>query len=371
MNGNLITWAREREGLSIEKAAKKLGIKSARLERWEDGSETPSFNQIQKIAKRFYVPLSCLFLSEPPEDDLPIVDFRTINNADAKPSPRLLAVIYDAQRKQSWLSDVRKDEEVDPILDDTGKNRPVEYINRLLDIDSLRKRAKNYEDFLSELITQLDDKGFIVIRNGKVGFNTSRLLDEKEFRGFALHDRFAPLIYINGSDAKAGQIFTLVHELAHLVLGESGLDARFDSNTEQRCNQIAAEVLLPSDRIEGLDCTDFDEIKSTANQFKISTYVVLIKAKQLGIIDKHVFDLHWKRSNVDSKRKRASDSSGGNFYATVKFVSGGENFLGTVFHHTKAGEMLYRDAYQLTGISGKTFDNYFDKHYKKASAVKS
>ena len=359
MNGNLITWAREREGLSIEKAAKKLGIKSARLERWEDGTETPNFNQKRRIASKFYVPLSCLFMKEPPVEKLPIVDFRTINSEDAKPSPRLLEVIYDAQRKQNWLSEIRRDEQVDPIITEGGKDRPVEYINKLLDIENLRRTAKNYEDFLRELITQLDDKGFIVIRNSRVGFNNSRPLSEREFRGFALHDPYAPLVFINGKDATAGQIFTLVHELAHLVLGESGLDARFDHNTEQNCNQIAAEVLLPSDRIIDLDCTSFDAIKRTAKSFRISTFVVLIKAKQLGKIDQELFDLYWQRSKAESNNRRARGSSGGNFYTNVKFVAGGESFLKTVRQYTLVGQMLYRDAYQLTGLYGDTFENYF------------
>ena len=362
IKNNIIKWARERSSLSIESAAKKLSIKQEVWEDWEKGVTQPTFKKIEKIAQKFYVPLGYLFLDTPPIEQLPIPDFRTINNEELKkPSPELLDVVYDAQRKQTWLTEIRAQEEQPQVLNIENYKNDEQIITTIRDdlgINFLQKEAKNHGIFLRNIIESLDEQGFMVIRNGIVGNNTHRPLKTDEFRGFALYDKYAPLIFINGKDAKAGQIFTIIHELAHLLLGESGLDGSFNKNTEQRCNKIAAEVLVPSHQLKEIYQRGNEE--DIAKQFKVSSFVILIKAKQLGLITQDYLDERWqyfkdkilKISNVDFKK-----------FSTQIFESraGGKQFLHTVINYTLAGKTLYRDAYKLTGLNGRIFTEYCEK----------
>ena len=359
IKSSLIKWARERQNFSVDNAAKKLGIKTKTLNAWEQGGTFPTFKQIEKIAQKFYVPLGYLFLSEPPIEKLPIPDFRTTNNEEVlTPSPNLLDVVHDAQLKQSWLKEIREEEGGDPIV--TSNNQETaSLINKKLNIFQLREEAKNYEDFLNSIITQLDKQGFIIIRNSIVGNNIHRPLDVGEFRGFALYDECAPLIFINGKDAKAGQIFTVIHELAHLYLGESALDGGFDKNTEQTCNQIAAEVLVPEKEFK--DNYKEHQEEKIAKEFKVSRFVILLKAKHLNLVTQEYFNARWQELNKNVQQDNRSRSTGGDFYKNIKFRAGGERFLNTVIHYTLAGKVLYRDAYRLTGLKGKTFNEYCKK----------
>ena len=350
INHKLIRWARDRERLSEEAAARKLGVKLSRLREWEQGRAHPSFKQIQKIAQKFYVPLGYLFLPEPPQEQLPIPEFRTIANQELmRPSSALLAVLHDAQLKQSWLKEIREEEQAPAILT-TSDADPVAHI------EQLRAQTTTYENFLSELIAKLDSLGFIVIRNSVVGNNTHRPLDVDEFRGFALYNRHAPLIFINGKDSKGAQIFTLMHELAHLVLGESGLDRGFNHRLETKCDQIAADALVPSAEFSEV-YRSRQSLQQSAKHFRVSVYVVLIKAKQLGLISRGQFAQYWQEEK-DKRHQARSGSGRDDFYLNVKFRAGGDTFLQTVINYTLAGKTLYRDAYQLTGISGNTFDKY-------------
>ena len=364
IKNNIIKWARERSSLSIESAAKKLSIKQEVWEDWEKGVTQPTFKKIEKIAQNFYVPLGYLFLDTPPVEQLPIPDFRTINNEELKkPSPELLDVVYDAQRKQTWLTEIRAQEEQPQVLNIENYKNDEQIITTIRDdlgINFLQKEAENHEIFLRNIIESLDEQGFMVIRNGIVGNNTHRPLKTDEFRGFALYDKYAPLIFINGKDAKAGQIFTIIHELAHLLLGESGLDGSFNKNTEQRCNKIAAEVLVPSHQLKEIYKRGNEEY--IAKQFKVSSFVILIKAKQLGLITQDYLDERWqyfkdkipKISNVDFRK-----------FSTQIFESraGGKQFLHTVINYTLAGKTLYRDAYKLTGLNGRIFTEYCKKTF--------
>ena len=353
INPEVIKWARQRANFSLD-AVKNI---SPKYKEWEEGKSQPNLKQLEKISKKLYCPFGYFFLSIPPEVKLPITDFRTIANRGMAnpPSINLLETIYDAQRKKNWLREQKIKDKEDKLIAKTNytEQEIITKIKKLLNIENLRKNAKTYEDFLRELIENLDEKDFLVIRNGIVGHNTHRPLDIEEFKGFSLFDEYAPVIFINGKDSKASQIFTLIHELVHLFLNESALDGTYHLQTEQKCNQLAAEILLPKENLKDFQLKKIEDI---AKQFKVSVFVVLIRAKQLGFIEEKIFQEQWE---IYKAKVKIPTGSGGNFYQNVKFKAGGENFLLRVIRSTLAGETLYREAYSLTGLKATTFDKYY------------
>lgn len=359
INPSVLKSAREKANFSLEEACKKI---SSHFQEWEKGESEPTLNQIKQISEKLYIPFGYFFLEEFPKYNLTIPDFRTKDNQEiAQPSINLLSTIYDVQRKQNWLQEQKILDQEEKIINEKQRSDKeiIKEIRSLLEIEKLRKENTTFENFLKSLIEKLDEKEFIIIRNGIVGNNTHRPLKVEEFKGFALFDEYAPAIFINGKDYKSSQIFTLIHELVHLYLNESGLDGNYEKTIEQKCNKIAAEILLPEKDFKKV--FDISNLENIAKTFKVSNYVILIKAKQLNLINEKEFQNQLKKykEKINSLKQI---TGGGNFYKNVKFKAGGNSFLLRVFHSVKAGETLYRDAYALTGLSAKSFDKYFQKN---------
>ena len=226
--------------------------------------------------------------------------------------------------------------------------------------------TRTWADALRLLRKAIEDAGVMIVINGVVGNNTHRPLDVAEFRGFALVDEYAPLIFINGCDSKSAQMFTVIHELSHLWLGFEGV-SNFDelqpveTNVEILCNQVAAEFLVPSDEFKkvlernpiGNDDGVFQNI---ARRFKVSPLVVGRRALDMKYISKERFFEFYNNYAKESKKLKPK-RDGGNFWNT-QIVRIGELFGGAVAQATLEGRLLYRDAYRLTGLHGKSFDKY-------------
>ena len=207
--------------------------------------------------------------------------------------------------------------------------------------------------------------GILVVINGVVGNNTHQPLNPQEFRGFVLCDAYAPLVFINGADAKSAQMFTLAHELAHLWLGKDGLFNLLDLETsadevEKFCNRVAAEVLIPTAELS--DCWPVESRKpepfqALAKRFKVSPLVAARRALDAGLITRADFFQFIKAYQEDERRRAAKRSPGGDFYKTQE-TRIGRRFGIAVVRAAREGRLLYRDAYRLTGLAGKTFDQY-------------
>src|SRR3989442_1987729 len=250
----LLSWARERAGYDLA----ALTHRFPKLAGWEQGTTHPTLKQIEDFAKATHTPIGFLFLQEPPVERIPIPDFRTIGNERiARPSPDLLDTVYICQQRQEWYRDFARsmgDESVSFVgsLQVTGDVVQVAGSMRDalgFDVDE-RRRIPTWTDALRRFIDQADALGVLIMVSGVVGSNNRRKLDPQEFRGFALADDLAPLVFINGADTKAAQMFTLAHELAHIWLGESALSdvgpASSPSHKVERwCNRVAAELLVP------------------------------------------------------------------------------------------------------------------------------
>lgn len=219
-----------------------------------------------------------------------------------------------------------------------------------------RQERPTWADALRLFIRQSDDAGVLIMTSGIMMNNTSRRLDPAEFRGFALSDPLAPLIFINGSDTKAAQIFTLAHELAHLWLGVSALSNIGAESWQQDfrpqevwCNAVAAELLVPLADLR--DDDPLPDVPRLARAFKVSTLVILRRLLDANRLDRPSFDSAWKQEceQLRVKALAQSGSEGGNFYRTI-LACVSPRFAHALVASTLEGQTLYRDAFRMLGI---------------------
>jgi Zn-dependent peptidase ImmA (M78 family)/transcriptional regulator with XRE-family HTH domain len=359
----LLRWARERAARSTASLAKSLGVSERRVDAWESSGEL-TLKQVEKLAKATHTPVGYLFLHEPPVETVPIPDFRTAGNQLLnRPSPDLLETIYLCQRRQAWY---RENEQ-------TLGGSAIVFIGSALIADApaqiaARMRAvlrfsiedqralPSSSDTLRRFIEAADDAGVMVMCSGVVHNDTRRVLDPGEFRGFALADPLAPLVFVNGADSKGAQMFTLAHELAHLWLGSTALSdsspgAALDHAVERWCNRVAAEFLVPSEVLRAEYRGEHaltDETSRLSRAFKVSSLVMLLRLHELGFLTRPDFEAGYA---AELARLRAlPEGSGGNFYLT-QTARLSKRFARALVVSTLEGRTLYRDAMGLVGVS--------------------
>lgn len=359
---DLLHWAVERAGWDEETVERRAPT----LDGWSAGTHQPTLKQLEKFANDTHTPFGLLFLPEPPVENMPIPDMRTIGNAAVPhPSADLLDTIYLCQSRQEWYRDYAREnaaaahEFVGSATTATAPTLIADHMRGMLGFDlTERGMFSNWEDALRRLVDRIEATGVLVMVNGIVGANTHRVLNSQEFRGFALSDPLAPLIFVNGADTKAAQIFTMIHELAHIWLGESALsDAAMASrggiDEEQWCNQVAAEVLLPlaALRVDYRGEADPTELERLARKYRVSTLVVLKRIFDARFLD---WDTFQERYEAERERimgilaARRSEDSGGNYYYTQPLRLS-RQFAQAVIASAFEGTTTYRDAYRLLG----------------------
>ena len=318
---------------------------------------------MESFAKATHAPIGYLFLQKPPVESVPIPDFRTVGNRRiGHPSPDLLDTVYICQQRQEWYRGFARSEREDPVAF-------VGSVNLTNDVEATattirnalgfgveeRSRMPTWTDALRSFIEQADALGVLVMVNGVVGSNNRRKLDPQEFRGFALADNLAPLVFINGADTKAAQMFTLAHELAHIWLGLSAVsDAQASQVPEQEverwCNRVAAELLVPLSviRVEYRPRSPLgDEISRLARRFKVSPLVVLRRIHDAGGLTQDQF---WRAYREELERLRAMPSgSGGDFYLTLG-ARAGKRFARALVVSTLEGGSSFTEAFRLLGF---------------------
>jgi Zn-dependent peptidase ImmA (M78 family) len=367
--GTVLRWALERSG----KDAAVLTQRLPKLSNWLKGEGQPTLRQLEDFARATSTPLGYLFLTHPPEEQLPIPYFRTLDNAHPpRLSPDLLESVYTMQRRQEWMREYLIDQGQEP-LSFVGSARPDDDFRRIA--GNMRQALafeqgwaaehSTWTDALADLRKRLEATRVLVVVNAIVGNNTHRKLDPEEFRGFVLVDEYAPLVFVNGADAKAAQMFTLAHEFAHLWFGSSAaFDLRelrpADNDNELACNRTAAEFLVPEDELRKFWPSARKEpetFQAIARYFKVSELVAARRAQDLGFINRREYHEFYLRYLQSERPRTDKKSSGGNFYASQN-LRVGRRFGQAVVRASREGKLLYRDAYQLTGLSGGAFDRY-------------
>ena len=367
----LLRWARQRGSLSPDELASGMKVPMEKVVEWER-SGAITLARLKQLAKKTHTPFGYFFLQEPPDDSLPIADFRIkTKGTTERPSPDLLDALYLCQRRQAWYREYLISEDAQPLsfvgsvtssAESNGVARSIEQAIGL----STRTRSdfSTWTETLRDFVERIEDAGILVMRSGVVGNNTHRKLDVDEFRGFALSDEYAPLIFVNAADAKAAQIFTLAHELTHIWLGQSGVsDVQIgsDNQVERFCNSVAAELLVPIAEFKQLweHSDDIEnEIQKLARHFKVSGLVLLIRALEAGSLS---YDQFQKLYSDDLTRQRqapgGTGGTGGNFYNTQGSRLG-RQFSEAVIVSALTGRVTYTEAFRLLGVkSEKVLDN--------------
>jgi len=368
VNRDVLLWALQRS----RKSRSELEKQFPKLDEWLAGKRLPTLRQLEDLASATATPLGYFFLDTLPEEPTPIPYYRTVRDElTDEPSVDLLDTIHTMQRRQAWMREYLQEEGHDklPFVGSAPLSEPVASVaNRMRRVLRLRDEwaaeYPSWSEALRALRGAMEDAGILAVINGVVGNNTHRRLDPTEFRGFVLVDEYAPLVFVNGADSKAAQMFTLAHELAHIFYGRS---AAFDlrqmlpakDDIEQACDRAAAEFLVPEDSLRRFwralprETTPFQGI---ARQFKVSELVAARRALDLGLIDKSEFIgfYHDYQARVRSDGTR---DQGGNFYSNQD-ARVGRRFFRAVFEAVQEGRLLFSEAYDLTQLYGKTFDRY-------------
>jgi Zn-dependent peptidase ImmA (M78 family) len=356
----ILRWAFQRAGYSEEKAVEAF----PKLQDWLSGAQKPTINQLQAFASKFFVPFGYLFLQQIPTESIPFPMFR----GEAGQSNHFDLNVYDTvmnvQSRQDWLEDYLLDNEIDTcqFVGSIKMSTPVgETVARLRKTLRLEPRwafeLMSVDKALNALIQKLEDAGIFLAFNGVVGNNTHRALKVSECRGFALVNKTAPYIFVNSADSKFAQMFTLIHEATHIMLGISAGHAGdgFIGHdiVEDYCDGVAAEFLVPAEVIREVWNGD---IKWVSRKFKVSEIVVARRAYNLRLLSDEAYKAFWleySKRPVNTKK----ESGGGSFYLTsVKRV--GKLFAIHVRNAVNNRQLSYTDAYRLTGLYGNTYQHF-------------
>lgn len=367
VNPALMIWSRRRAGLSAAALAESITVKEEKVRAWEAGEARPTFRQAQQWADRLHIPFGFLFLNEPPHEVLPLPDLRTVGSAAPQPpSLDLQDTVRDVLRKQEWYLDYLAEQERQP-LPFVGKfsvaTPVVDVVADIRAVLGVYDVVAGQEQYMRTLIAAADAAGILVMRSGVVGSNTHRKLDVGEFRGFAISDRFAPVVFINVADAPAARLFTLLHELAHIWIGSSGISSVAPSShrrEEAYCNAVAGEFLVSEARFRALwrETENWQSLlPELAAAFHVSRLVIARRACDLGFISKDDYSEFYV---AELNAYRAQKNSGGSFYRTADGKNS-KRFSRAVLSEALSGRLLLREAGKLLGVQPAKVQTYAEK----------
>ena len=369
---NVLSWI-------YDKYADKLGTAYKNFLLWLNGEKEPTVKQAIDLFNKLNLPIRYMFLNNPPKEELKLVEFRTIDSQELinNPSRELMDVYNNMLEIKDWMVDYLKSNELEPlsfvgccngIIDKHAiTNRIMQEMN--LSFNDLNQMidARNLFNFIRKRCEQI---GIIVMMNGIIGSNTHRKLNIKEFRAFALVDKYAPLIFINSADSFNARLFSLLHEIVHIFIGANDLYNLQEYNSfgvskmEILCNAVAAEILIPDQYIKN----EFEKIKNSNKDkysvisglkaiFKGSEYVIIRKLLDNRLITKSDYDeliSNYKQKYIEQLNNKKS-ARGGNYNVTLKTRI--DSRLAIALNSSaENGAISYVDVYRMTYTNSSTFD---------------
>lgn len=381
---NVLKWARESARITEEAAASKVAVTIDKIKEWEDGISQPTIRQAQNLAKAYKRPFALFFLPDIPRDFQPLQDFR---KKDSKAfGTASIFIIREIQQKQTWISEVNEEnnEKKIPFVGRFSMNdSPIKVANDILETLSINPLNYKNENPIKEWIDNAESKGIYISRTS---FIHSRLkLDSEEVQGFAIADPFAPFVFVNSDDWNAPQLFTLVHELAHIWIAETGISNDINvpiankdkySPVEIFCNEVAANALIPEEIIINIERNVFEnsvEIFKVAKKLGISSFAFLVRALNLQLISlstykrlKQEADIEYRsflKREADKKAKQ-KDSTGGPNYFLLQLNRNSRLFTQTVLDAFRGGFIEPTQASSLLNIQTTKFSKLEAQLYK-------
>lgn len=370
INPDVLRWARERASLSTSTLAKSLGTQEDNVLAWEQGRKKPSFNQAMNYARHTFIPFGYLYLSKPPEESLPLPDLRTINGKrDHSYSLALMDTIRWAMERQEWYRDylisqgVTENKVVGKFSVSDSVGAIVADIRATIGIPNKPNRG-DFDDYFKNLVSKIEAAGILVMRNSVVNNNTSRPLLVEEFRGFAISDQLAPVIFINTADCPEARLFTLAHELSHIWIGRSGVSDGEPANhrsEEILCNAVAAELLTPQREFLAFwdnHITWQENIPHLTKIFHVSGWVIARRALTFNLITATDYGEFVARKIAEYK---ARSKNGTPPYNRLQTGRVSKTLATAVASEALSGRMLYRDATRLIGVKPHKLSDYSKK----------
>ena len=377
-------WARESARMTEEIAAAKISVSSDRLIDWEGGNSKPTIRQAQTLAKAYRRPFALFFLPDIPQDFQPLQDYRKKGSKELGTAS--IFIIREIQQKQAWISEVNEqnEEEKIPFVGRFSlQDNPVTVSKDILSTLDINPLQYEYENPIKEWIDKAESNGIFISRTS---FIHSRLkLDSNEIQGFAISDLYAPFVFINSSDWNAPQLFTLVHELAHIWIAETGISNQIQPIVRSQekyhpieifCNEVAANALIPIDYISELsksDTTTSDQIFRYSKNLGISSFALLVRALNLNLISfseysslKHEADAGFRefmQKENERKAKQKQTDGGPNPYL-LKLNKNSRLFTQIVLDAYKGGFVEPNIASNLLNTPTNKFSKLEEQLYK-------
>lgn len=373
----VLKWARESARMAEEIAAAKASVPVAKLKQWENGTAQPTIRQAQILAKAYKRPFALFFFTEIPRDFQPLQDFR--KPGSKKLTTSSIFIIREIQQKQAWIRDVYIDNGEDklPFVGQFSiKDNPEKVANHIRSTLKINPTAYKMNNPIKEWIDAAETVGIFV---GRTSFIHPRLkLDSDEIQGFAIADQYAPFVFVNSDDWNAPQLFTLVHELAHIWIAETGISNDVDPEIKNKdrfhpvelfCNKVAANALMPKHIMLGFEPATFAHFKnvfSAARKIGVSSFALLFRALNLNIISLPVYkkmrkqaDMQYaeflKREAEKKAKQKDKEKQSGPDYFLLQLNRNGRLFTQTVLDAYKGGFLEPTLASNLLNVQTNKF----------------
>lgn len=379
VNPAILRWARETAGFGLEDAARKIALPRTkaltaveRLEALESGDAAPTRALLVRMAKQYRRPLLTFYLSDVPEKGDRGNDYRTLPDGyDSTDDAILDALIRGIRARQSMLRAALEDEEEAEELPFIGSKRMSDGVQDVvtsiretlpLTLDEFRQ-AQSADEAFKKLRTAVESLGIYVVLAGNLGsYHTA--IELRTFRGFALSDPVAPFIVMNDQDARAAWSFTLLHELTHLWLGQTGVSGGYaELAVEQFCNDVAGEYLLPGNELLTFELPAeselADSITEFANERNVSRSMVAYKLYRLRRVERNVWlrlSTHFREewlAGRETRRERSRNQEGGPNYYAVRRHRVGNALLTVVERMMRAGTLTTTKAGTILDVKAK------------------
>jgi len=382
----ILKWARESARISEEIAAGKVSVSVEKLREWESGESYPTIIQAQKLAKAYKRPFALLFLTDIPSDFQPLRDFRRKGSTPLGTGS--IFIIREIQQKQAWISEVNKDDntaKVPFIGRFTVSDDPITVANDIL--RSFKINPTNYSSGspIKEWIDKAESNGIFISRTS---FIHSRLvLDSDEIQGFAIADPYAPFVFINSEDYDAPQLFTLVHEIAHLWIAATGISNEIEHGIKDKndyqpielfCNEVAGNALMPSDVINSLPFSAFDSVDKlfpVAKRLGVSTLALLVRGlklkrvsperyQQLKRAAEREYQAFLRREAEKKEKQKSKENKGGPNYYLLQVNRNSRLFTQTVLDAFRGGMIEPTQASSLLNVQVTRFSKLEEQLYR-------